>query len=113
MAKNIATSISDNLTQFWIITDHTTSQVLKIIESSPENSKLWSKKYFLPGLVKSIETVTLTKIKMIQIQEKIIQKKVLATQSIIDINNIKVPSQVSLIDCLIFKQQKKIWVIHS
>ena len=51
MAENIATSISDHLTQFLIITDHKTSQVLKIIESSLKNSKIWSIKSFLPNLV--------------------------------------------------------------
>ena len=40
MAENIATFISDHLTQCLIIAVHTTSQVLKIIESSPENSKI-------------------------------------------------------------------------
>ena len=38
-----------------------------------------------------------------------IQQGVLATKS----SHMKVPSQVSLTDCLVFKQQKTIWVIHS
>lgn len=52
MAENIATSISDHWTKILIITDHTTSQVLKTVESSPENSKIWSRKSSLPDLVK-------------------------------------------------------------
>ena len=46
---------------------------------------------------------------LVHMINKYIQQTVLATKS----SHIKVPSQVSLIDCLIFKQQKTMSMGHT
>ena len=62
MVGNIATFIFDNLSQYLIIRDHTTSQVLKITErKKSQKFENLIKKFFQDILHKSIGTITLKK----------------------------------------------------
>ena len=67
MAGNIATFVSDNFSQFLIIRNHTTNQVLKIIErKKSQKFENLIKKNVYQILHKLIGSINIKKIKMIQ-----------------------------------------------